>query len=182
MFLSFTTVVTLLSIFTGGFSAPVNQTAGISWNKIKEGSLKLNNLAKRLLIEEFSHLKTVERDVKMPTVVVEARDKCDPTNLRLDSMPCFRKMVSALKNYRTVFGTISQFKKNCKKVGKTVNKVVKELLIDMKDSSPDSDENWSTVHSWEEPGLCHDSIEKLFSFSILMARVFAPGDPAKHNI
>ncbi|KAJ8016854.1 hypothetical protein DPEC_G00011670 [Dallia pectoralis] len=180
MFLSFATVVTILSVFTGALSAPINQPVGISWNSIKEGSLKLNHLAKRFLIEEFSHLKTVETDVKMPRVVVEASDKCDPTNLRVDSMPCFRKMVSALKNYRTVFGTISQFKKNCKNVGTTVSNVVTELLIHMKESSPE--ENWSTVHSWEEAGLCHDSLEKLFSFSILMARVFAPGDPAKHTM
>uniref|UniRef100_A0A4W5PBA0 Uncharacterized protein n=1 Tax=Hucho hucho TaxID=62062 RepID=A0A4W5PBA0_9TELE len=182
MYLSFTTVVTLLVVFTGAFSAPVNQPVEISWNnvKLKEYSLQLNQLAKRLLIEELSHLKTVERVVKWPRVLVNATDKCDPTNLRADSTHCLKKMVSALKNYRIVFGIISQFKSICTKVGEKLNKVVEELLFQMGEPRPDSEENWSKVNSWEEPGLCRDNIEKLFSFSILMARVFAPGDPAKH--
>lgn len=41
-------------------------------------------------------------------------------------------MVFALKNYRTVFGIISQFKNNCAKTGKKVNTVVKELLLELK--------------------------------------------------
>nr|AKQ06178.1 putative interleukin-23 subunit p19b [Oncorhynchus mykiss] len=89
-------------------------------------------------------------------------------------------MVSALKNYTVVFGIISQFNSSCTKVGEKLNKVVEEVLFQMGEPCPDSEENWSKVNSWEEPGLCRDNIEKLFSFSILMARVFAPGDPAKH--
>ncbi|XP_021423044.1 uncharacterized protein LOC110492907 [Oncorhynchus mykiss] len=180
MYLPFITVVGLLAVFTVTLGAPVNQTVGISWNEVTEGSLKLNELAKRLLTEELSHLKNVEIVVKGPRVLVEATDKCDPKNLRADSMPCLKKMVFALKNYSTVFGIISQFKNNCAKTGKMVNTVVKKLLLDLKEPHPHSEEKWQEVKSWEEPGLCRDNIEKLFSFSILMARVFAPGDPAKH--
>ncbi|XP_041712405.1 uncharacterized protein LOC121545711 [Coregonus clupeaformis] len=180
MHLPFTTVVSLLAVFTVAFGAPVNQPVGIIWNNVTEGSLKLNELAKILLTEELSHLKTVERVVKGPRVLVESTDKCDPKNLRADSKPCLEKMVSALKNYCTVFGIISQFKNNCAEVGKKVNTVVKELLFELKEPHPYSEENWPEVERWEEPGLCRDNIEKLFSFSILMARVFAPGDPATH--
>lgn len=51
MYLPFITVVGLLAVFTVTLGAPVNQTVGISWNEVTEGSLKLNELAKRLLTE-----------------------------------------------------------------------------------------------------------------------------------
>uniref|UniRef100_A0A3Q3JVE2 Uncharacterized protein n=1 Tax=Monopterus albus TaxID=43700 RepID=A0A3Q3JVE2_MONAL len=37
-----------------------------------------------------------------------------------------------------------------------------------------------TVH-WQEIPLCHYTMDRLFSFSILTARVFAVGDPAHHT-
>ncbi|KAL1020716.1 hypothetical protein UPYG_G00003720 [Umbra pygmaea] len=135
---------------------------------------------KKKRCDELSHVRIVERVVKGKRVLVEPNDKCDPTNLKADSKPCFDKMVSALDNYKDIFGTISQFKNNCTKVGERVNKVVKGLLFQMVGTS--SEEKRSIVNNWEELGICHDSIEKLFSFSVIMARVFAPGDPAKHSI
>ncbi|CAL8367117.1 unnamed protein product [Lota lota] len=45
----------------------------------------------------------------------------------------------------------------------------------------------TTVHHmeedemWEAADLCHYIMERLFSFSIISARVFALGDPAKHS-
>uniref|UniRef100_A0A3B5B127 Uncharacterized protein n=1 Tax=Stegastes partitus TaxID=144197 RepID=A0A3B5B127_9TELE len=34
---------------------------------------------------------------------------------------------------------------------------------------------------WEEAPLCHYTMDRLFSFSIFTARVFAVGDPTRHN-
>jgi hypothetical protein len=40
-------------------------------------------------------------------------------------------MVSALKNYRVVFGILSQFKSSCTKVGEKLNKVVEGVFFQM---------------------------------------------------
>ncbi|MEQ2160359.1 hypothetical protein GOODEAATRI_032895, partial [Goodea atripinnis] len=37
------------------------------------------------------------------------------------------------------------------------------------------------VEQWKEPLLCRYTLDRLFSFSILTARVFAVGDPAHHS-
>lgn len=37
------------------------------------------------------------------------------------------------------------------------------------------------IDQWEEDLLCHYTMDRLFSFSILTARIFAVGDPAHHT-
>uniref|UniRef100_A0A3Q0RW82 Uncharacterized protein n=1 Tax=Amphilophus citrinellus TaxID=61819 RepID=A0A3Q0RW82_AMPCI len=37
------------------------------------------------------------------------------------------------------------------------------------------------IQQWEKPYLCYYTLDRLFSFSILTARVFALGDPARHT-
>uniref|UniRef100_A0A3B4BK30 Uncharacterized protein n=1 Tax=Periophthalmus magnuspinnatus TaxID=409849 RepID=A0A3B4BK30_9GOBI len=36
------------------------------------------------------------------------------------------------------------------------------------------------IQSWQKPLVCSYTMERLFSFSILTARVFSVGDPANH--
>uniref|UniRef100_A0A8C6VXJ9 Uncharacterized protein n=1 Tax=Nothobranchius furzeri TaxID=105023 RepID=A0A8C6VXJ9_NOTFU len=38
-----------------------------------------------------------------------------------------------------------------------------------------------TVDQWKEAFLCHYVLDRVFSFSILAARVFAVGHPAHHD-
>lgn len=40
----------------------------------------------------------------------------------------------------------------------------------------------ASVQRWEEELLCFYTLDRLFSFSILAARVFAVGDPAHHAL
>lgn len=53
------------------------------------------------------------------------------------------------------------------------------LFLILQDASNDTTEH---IPRWQEKLLCHYTLDRLFSFSILTARVFAVGDPAGHAV
>uniref|UniRef100_A0A3P9H967 Uncharacterized protein n=1 Tax=Oryzias latipes TaxID=8090 RepID=A0A3P9H967_ORYLA len=71
----------------------------------------------------------------------------------------------------------------CKALIESVNIILNKVsfLTFQPCNSVSSEEDTQPIEHWKEPLLCHYTLDRLFSFSILTARVFAAGDPAQHT-
>uniref|UniRef100_A0A672IUY7 Uncharacterized protein n=1 Tax=Salarias fasciatus TaxID=181472 RepID=A0A672IUY7_SALFA len=102
-------------------------------------------------------------------VWMEAKDTCDPDSLKNKSLPCLGKMLSVLSRYISEVERVSSFQ-SCMAFGS-----------EAKPESHTSEEESKPIANWEKEPLCHYIMDRLFSFSILVARVFAVGDPTLHS-
>ncbi|CAG6021825.1 unnamed protein product, partial [Menidia menidia] len=105
--------------------------------------------------------------------------------------PCVKKIYSLLAEYNSSLHRISGFP-NCSKFANMVKTAVETLHENMgkcvKTLGEKTHEKEShttpgitkTTQGWQKLYLCRHTLERLFSFSILTARVFAVGDPARH--
>uniref|UniRef100_A0A3B3CRA2 Uncharacterized protein n=1 Tax=Oryzias melastigma TaxID=30732 RepID=A0A3B3CRA2_ORYME len=82
---------------------------------------------------------------------------------------------STLKNYNSAVKKISGFQ-SCMKAAGKVAPVLEKLSKDMIGEEKET----QTIEHWKEPLLCRYTLDRLFSFSIHSARVFAAGDPSRH--
>uniref|UniRef100_A0A3B1JGW8 Interleukin 23, alpha subunit p19 n=1 Tax=Astyanax mexicanus TaxID=7994 RepID=A0A3B1JGW8_ASTMX len=84
--------------------------------------------------------------------------------------PCLMRVALALKNYSRIFGDAGLFKEGCTKCSKwksnavTVVEVTRKLLDELKPLNP---------ADWMIEGLLRDSVDRLYSFSIITARIFS---------
>uniref|UniRef100_A0A3B3I6S6 Uncharacterized protein n=1 Tax=Oryzias latipes TaxID=8090 RepID=A0A3B3I6S6_ORYLA len=86
-----------------------------------------------------------------------------------------------MKLLSTNFGYIKKFS-SCT-ILRLDDRHLQELICHFKsqqNSVSSEEDTWPTEH-WYEPFLCSYTLDRLFSFSILNARVFAAGDPAQHT-
>uniref|UniRef100_A0A8C8E2D7 Uncharacterized protein n=1 Tax=Oryzias sinensis TaxID=183150 RepID=A0A8C8E2D7_9TELE len=111
----------------------------------------------------------------------------------LTFQPCVGKIFKTLISYSSAVKRISGFQ-SCMKSARKVGLALEKLQTDMRkcvesltslshlhlNSVSIEEDTWPTEH-WKEPLLCSYTLDRLFSFSILTARVFAAGDPAQHT-
>ncbi|KAK7884407.1 hypothetical protein WMY93_027530 [Mugilogobius chulae] len=119
---------------------------------------------------------------------MEAKDQCDPGTLRLTPEPCIKKMLDVLSSYKSFVSFLAELK-SCP-VAAEVVPVLRQLHKDMSSCVRSRTEyhphhkvdhiNFKSTEFWKEGLLCDYTMERLFSFSILTARVFSVGDPVNH--
>uniref|UniRef100_A0A8C8E2W5 Interleukin-12 subunit alpha n=1 Tax=Oryzias sinensis TaxID=183150 RepID=A0A8C8E2W5_9TELE len=159
---------------------------------VRISSLGLNHLAKSALLEARNG-STDQASFSGLFAFVEAEDMCDPQSLTQKPMPCVGKIFKTLISYSSAVKRISGFQ-SCMKSARKVGLALEKLQTDMRkcvesltslshlhlNSVSIEEDTWPTEH-WKEPLLCSYTLDRLFSFSILTARVFAAGDPAQHT-
>ncbi|KAG7323730.1 hypothetical protein KOW79_013432 [Hemibagrus wyckioides] len=138
-------------------------------------ALKLNENA-RLLYQKVETTNEVAA-VSDPPLMIRSEDNCDPDSLKTNPKTCLSRVVLALKNYSRIFGDDGIFQGQNTKCNKwranatAIAEVAKQLLEALKEplkpQAPMLIDNWMT-----EGYLCRDSVERLYSFSIVTARVF----------
>ncbi|KAM3618073.1 uncharacterized protein V6R79_014917 [Siganus canaliculatus] len=181
------TFAALVMLFAAASCAP----AGLhdACEDVRRSSLALNHVARRVSMEARSGSKVV---TNFPSKLswMEAKDMCDPQALKDKSAPCTEKMLSVLTSYNTAVERVSGFQ-SCSKFVSEVKPAMQKLHQDMTKCVKSrngrtqqmgvSNEEAEPVARWQEDLLCHYTLDRLFSFSILTARVFAVGDPAHHT-
>ncbi|KAJ8369901.1 hypothetical protein SKAU_G00099290 [Synaphobranchus kaupii] len=190
-------VIALVLALTG--VREVNGAPIINWDLCTESSVGLNKLAQDLANKVLGSSPRSLYNIDEQVVLVEPSDMCDPAGLKMDSKPCIKKIITALGNYSRIFRKEGLFlgsaRETARKVAVTVSKLLGQLgtlfslslcnsnLIELNVLQAEEPQG-STVEldrTWMQYVLARYSVERLLSFSILVARVFASGNPAAHG-
>ncbi|KPP75114.1 ORM1-like protein 2-like [Scleropages formosus] len=153
-----------------------------------ECSLALNGVAQRLARDVLGASRQLPPKTSASAVLIEPCELCSPANLTADSRPCLQKIAVALHNYTRMFGKEGLFEGStwedlAHEAAKMASEL-RELLHSrvLHTGSLDSQESQSSAHveplvnesdRWMLDDLRRHSAERLLSFSILAARVFA---------
>ncbi|XP_017342084.1 interleukin-23 subunit alpha [Ictalurus punctatus] len=147
--------------------------------------LGLNEKARQLYQEVETPSEVAA--VSDPPLMIRAEDKCDPDSLKTNPETCLSRVVLALKNYSRIFGESGIFQGQNTKCDKwranatAIAVVTEQILEALKEPSetptPMMMANWMT-----EGYLCRDSVERLYSFSIMTARVFSHLSSLQQNV
>ncbi|KAL7859699.1 hypothetical protein SRHO_G00148460 [Serrasalmus rhombeus] len=115
--------------------------------------------------------------VSDPPLMIRPEDKCDPDSLESNAEPCLSKVILALKNYSRIFGDNGLFREEYTKCSKwrasatDVFNITTQLLRALKEQVEAQEP--LKLEKWMSEGfLCRDSVDRLYSFSILTARIF----------
>ncbi|KAK5609052.1 hypothetical protein CRENBAI_016929 [Crenichthys baileyi] len=158
--------------------------------EVRASSQDLNEYAKIASVKA-RNVSTDLASFSSSLVWIESSDMCDPVSLKQKSMSCVEKIFGVLMNYSSAVERISLFE-SCSEFTSTVKPALKKLQRDMskcvrslggkqeKEPSVTNKEPQPVEH-WKKPLLCRYTLDRLFAFSILTARVFAVGDPAHHS-
>ncbi|KAI2649615.1 ORM1-like protein 2 [Labeo rohita] len=158
-----------LSALSSANGAPARAADEVNFTECKALSIKLNEMARDLYntVEspEFSSI------IDDPPVSVRPIDICDPVSLYSNRES---RIILALKNYTRIFNKNGVFKNSaCSKWRGQANKVADvtgDLLRLLEEPVVDAPLN---AVDWYDNALCRDSVERLYSFSIISARVFS---------
>ncbi|XP_054602093.2 uncharacterized protein [Nothobranchius furzeri] len=188
------TFAALCVFFTAASSAPVRDVRSSAQQdactEVKISSLDLNHYAKLASVKARNG-STDLAAVSSSLVWMEAKDMCDPESLKHKPMPCVSKIFTVLTSYSSAVEMISAFD-SCSEFTSIVKPALRKLHRDMSkcvrslggkhEKEPHvSKVEPEAVDQWKEAFLCHYVLDRVFSFSILAARVFAVGHPAHHD-
>uniref|UniRef100_A0A8C1JN16 Uncharacterized LOC109073516 n=2 Tax=Cyprinus carpio TaxID=7962 RepID=A0A8C1JN16_CYPCA len=168
----------LLLMFCVAFSAlssargAPTRSAEVNFSKCRALSIKLNEMARDLYnTVESPNISSIIDD---PPVSIRPIDTCDPLSLQSNKETCQSRIVLALKNYTRIFHKNGVFKNSaCSKWRERANEIADvtgDLLRMLKEPVVDHP---LTAVNWYDNALCRDSVERLYSFSIISARVFS---------
>ncbi|XP_018945170.2 uncharacterized protein LOC109073516 [Cyprinus carpio] len=168
----------LLLMFCVAFSAlssargAPTRSAEVNFSKCRALSIKLNEMARDLYnTVESPNISSIIDD---PPVSIRPIDTCDPLSLQSNKETCQSRIVLALKNYTRIFHKNGVFKNSaCSKWRERANEIADvtgDLLRMLKE--PAIHQPQTTVNT-NHNALCRDSVERLYSFSIISARVFS---------
>ncbi|XP_039605863.1 interleukin-23 subunit alpha-like [Polypterus senegalus] len=125
------------------------------------------------------------QDVKVKVIMmdgvpyIESADRCDPAGLRSNSKLCLSKISAILQTYIGLFekmgGSCDWDNSDLKEEMLYLQKHLKARGIN------ESGKKMGAVQAWMCHSLPQALLQRLTSFSSIVARVFAPGDPAKHT-
>ncbi|MGH0150102.1 UNVERIFIED_CONTAM: hypothetical protein FKN15_016390 [Acipenser sinensis] len=138
---------------------------------------------------KFSSLEVVNAHIQDCVPRIEASDRCDPAGLRSEEQPCLLKISRVLHYYSHLFGENSVFNESdFNDLARTLSQLMRQIKSHYGHASENGHgvavEDWSciTVQVWERPCLQRHYMERLKSFSIIVARVFTPGNPSEHDV
>uniref|UniRef100_A0A3Q2NZI3 Uncharacterized protein n=1 Tax=Fundulus heteroclitus TaxID=8078 RepID=A0A3Q2NZI3_FUNHE len=89
----------------------------------------------------------------------------------------------ALTSYTSAVKMISAFE-SCSELTSAVQPALNDLsdpAVCFQQEHHVREEKLKDDEHWKESYLCSYALDRLFSFSVLTARVFAVGDPARHS-
>ncbi|TWW57003.1 hypothetical protein D4764_08G0009900 [Takifugu flavidus] len=177
----FRTFAALFLLFGATTGAPVSSPPG-AWADVRTRSQELYHDARRALLEALKESKAAD-DAITKIGWIESEDKCDPENLRKAPESCLAKIFTVSLSYSSALERFSN-KESCPKLARTLIPTLGKLQKAMANvttfSVPPVVTTGQTISSWEQEGLCLYTLNRLHSFSILTARIFAVGNPAHH--
>uniref|UniRef100_A0A673N4P2 Uncharacterized protein n=1 Tax=Sinocyclocheilus rhinocerous TaxID=307959 RepID=A0A673N4P2_9TELE len=161
-----------LSALSSASGAPVRAAGEVNFTECKALSIKLNEMARHLYnTVEFPKMSSIIDD---PPVSIRPIDTCNPRSLLDNRETCQSRIILALKNYTRIFHKNGVFKNSaCSKWRARANEIADvtgDLLHMLKEPVVDAP---LTAVDWYDNALCRDSVERLYSFSIISARVFS---------
>nr|ATL73178.1 IL-23p19 [Ctenopharyngodon idella] len=160
------------SALLGARGAPAPSADEVKYTKCKALSIKLNEMARDLYNKVESPKIAIIIDE--PPVSIRPIDTCDPWSLQNNKETCQSRIILALKNYTRIFHKDGVFKNsacsNWTKEANNIANVTGDLLRVLKEPVVDAP---LTAVGWHVNALCRDSVERLYSFSIISARVFS---------
>ncbi|XP_060914450.1 uncharacterized protein LOC132990297 [Labrus mixtus] len=171
--------------------APAGHSLQDACAAVRRSSLELNRQARIVSIEARNGDKS-ESNFTTTLAWLEAKDMCDPEALKQKSSTCVGKILDVLRSYNSYVEMIAGFP-SCSQFANKVKPALHNLLRDMsrcvnsrtgmnqQEETPISTEDTQPPHYWHDATFCHYTLDRLFSFSIVSARVFASGDPARHS-
>ncbi|KAF0035851.1 hypothetical protein F2P81_011163 [Scophthalmus maximus] len=189
----------LLSLIAAASCAPAAAGRALqgACAAVQGSALELNHIAQALYLQAQSGEKEEAGFYNSPAWI-EAKDMCDPASLEHNSAPCVGKMLGVLTSYNALVERVSGFESlACKEFASKVQKVMQKLHKELsacvksrgamdhaKQANVSEEETpvtprWQVTPHWQDL-QCNYTRNRLFSFSILTARVFAVGDPAHH--
>ncbi|KAK7129136.1 hypothetical protein R3I94_017369 [Phoxinus phoxinus] len=144
----------------------------MKFTKCKVLSIKLNEMARELYNKVGSPKIAIIIDDA--PVSIGPIDTCDPWSLQNNKETCQSRIILALKNYTRIFHKDGVFKSSaCGEWRVQANKisdVTGDILRVLEEPVVDAP---LTAVDWYDNALCLDSVERLYSFSIISARVFS---------
>ncbi|KAM7405150.1 hypothetical protein PAMP_012434 [Pampus punctatissimus] len=182
----FATFAAVFLLFTPASCAPAGMSLQGACADVRNSSLELNRIAKRVSVEARNGSKDVS-DFSTSLVWIEAKDMCDPETLKHRSTICIEKISNALTSYESAIEDVAGFQ-SCSEFARRVKPALHKLHTDMsrcvnlKHQKGSHITKQVPIDHWQEALLCHYTLDRLFSFSVLTARVFAVGDPAHHTV
>ncbi|CAL9703270.1 unnamed protein product [Knipowitschia caucasica] len=173
----------LLFVFASG--APTGHSQQDVCADVRNSVLLFNQMAKTVVQSGPKGIKNFTTSIGW----MEGQDQCDPGTLRLNPERCINKMLNVLTSYQSFVKSLSEFT-SCP-VAHQMNPVLLQLHEDMSRCVKSrteynhhedhiSERKFQGFDNWTMELLCKYTMERLFSFSILTARVFSVGDPANH--
>ncbi|KAG1961024.1 hypothetical protein F2P79_005318 [Pimephales promelas] len=135
-------------------------------------SMKLNDMARDLYLQvESPKIASIIDDAP---VSIRPIDACDPWTLQNKKETCLSRIIMALKNYTRIFHKDGVFKNSAcdiwREQANKISHVTRDILRVLKEPVVDAP---LTSVEWYDNTLCRDSVERLYSFSIISARVFS---------
>ncbi|TSP79460.1 ORM1-like protein 2 [Bagarius yarrelli] len=181
---SFRQLALVAAMLVCALGAPVRVTE-TNYTEGKVLALKLNENA-RLLYGQVETTNEVAA-VSDPPLMIRSEDNCDPDNLNVKPEVCLSRVALALKNYSRIFGDggifqsqntkCNKWRANAKAVAEVTTQILEVLKEPAEPLAPMLIDNWMT-----EGYLCRDSVERLYSFSIITARVFSHLSSQQMNV
>nr|CBM41294.1 Interleukin-23 p19 [Danio rerio] len=162
----------VFSAWSSANGAPTGAHAEVNFRECKRLSIHLVEMARDLYNKvESPKMTSVITDLP---VTIRPNDTCDPQSLQSNKKTCQSRIILALKNYSRIFHKDGIFNKSaCSKWrvnAEQIANVTGHLLKVLKESAVHAP--W-TAEDWNDDFLCRDSVERLYSFSIISARVFS---------
>ncbi|KAA0707247.1 hypothetical protein E1301_Tti002568 [Triplophysa tibetana] len=162
--------------------------AEINFFQCRALSLKLNEIARDL----YNKVEppNITANISDPPVSIRQIDGCDPWSLETNKETCQSRIILALRNYTSIFHKDGVFKNSAcsewRGQANEISDVTENLLRALKQPAMDRPSNTVSWHVWwHDSALCRDSVERVYSFSIMSARVFsflaAPHAPKREN-
>ncbi|KAJ0064429.1 hypothetical protein NL108_006452 [Boleophthalmus pectinirostris] len=169
-------------LFVSASCSPTGHRHHGACTDVQKSALEFNAIAKKAV----SNIPKDIRPFSTSLAWMEAQDQCDPGTLRLAPESCIKKMLDVLTSYESFVKTEVDLKgcAGAREVQPVLNKLHNHMSRCVKSRTEyhhhKVDHTHEKLEDWQRPLLCNYTIERLFSFSILTARVFSVGDPANH--
>ncbi|XP_066445100.1 interleukin-23 subunit alpha [Eleutherodactylus coqui] len=160
-----------------GVSSPIHSSCSrnCQWNEFKHLTQTLYTQALKI----YNSTKSTDNVVLDNVPRIQCNDHCAPEHLISHKQTCLNRIFDILSYYKSALSTLSPSREN--KDFTMVKKTISDILCllqacDAKAINPE------TPKLVTEEFLRRHIGSPLLSVSILIARVFSPGDPANHII
>ncbi|CAM4677510.1 hypothetical protein PO909_014165 [Leuciscus waleckii] len=164
-------VCVVVSVFSAK-GAPMPAAGKMQYTECKDLSVKLIEMARNLYNKvESPKIASIIDDAP---VSIGPTDTCDPWSLQNNKETCQSRIIMALKNYTRIFHKDGVFKNlacsGWREEANKISDVTREILRVLEEPVVNAP---LTAVDWYDNTLCRDSVERLYSFSIISARVFS---------